>query len=67
MTDALLIPQLEKRVDAGRAVGVKQERRREKLLQRVWPKMMIGAMFMLEVVWILFLTYLVIAFVTGSV
>jgi hypothetical protein len=36
--------------------------RREKLFQRVWPRMMIGAVFMLEVVWIVFLVYLSIAF-----
>jgi hypothetical protein len=54
----------EKRVDAGRAVGVKQERRREKLLQRVWPKMMIGAMFVLEVVWIGFLVYVSTVFIS---
>jgi hypothetical protein len=54
----------EERIDAGRAVGVKQERRREKLLQRVWPKMMIGAMFVLEVVWIGFLAYVSIVFIS---
>jgi hypothetical protein len=36
---------------------------REKLLQRVWPRMMIGVMFVLEVIWIGFLVYLSIAFV----
>jgi hypothetical protein len=57
---------LERAADvlAGRAVGVKQERRREKLLQRVWPKMMIGAMFVLEVVWIGFLAYVLIVFIS---
>ena len=36
---------------------------REKLFQRVWPRMMIGVMFVLEVVWIVLLVYLSIAFV----
>ena len=36
---------------------------REKLFQRVWPRMMIGVMFVLEAVWIVSLVYLSIAFV----
>jgi hypothetical protein len=32
-----------------------------KIFQRIWPRVMLGVMFVLEVVWILFLTYLVIA------
>jgi hypothetical protein len=34
---------------------------RERLFQRVWPRVMIGVMFVLEVVWIVFLVYLAIA------
>jgi hypothetical protein len=45
------------------AVGSPAAVPREKLLQRVWPRMMIGVMFVLEVVWIGFLVYLSIAFV----
>ena len=37
---------------------------REKLFQSVWPRMMIGVMFVLEVVWIVYLVHLSIAFVT---
>jgi hypothetical protein len=36
---------------------------RERLFQRVWPRMMIGVMFVLEVVWIVFLVYSSIALV----
>jgi len=59
----------EDRVDAGRAVGVKQERdpiqpRREKLFQRLWPKMMVGVMFVLELTWIGFLVYVSIVFIS---
>ena len=35
----------------------------EKLFQRVWPPMMIGVMFVLEVVWIVYLVHLSTAFV----
>src|SRR5262249_15884246 len=31
---------------------------RERLFQRVWPRMMIGVMFVLEVAWIVFLVHL---------
>ena len=34
-----------------------------RLVQRVWPRMMIKVIFVLEVVWIVFLVYLSIAFV----
>jgi hypothetical protein len=34
---------------------------RESLFQRVWPPMVIGAIFVLEVIWIVFLVYLPIA------
>jgi hypothetical protein len=34
--------------------------------QRVWPPMMIGVMFVLEVAWIVFLVHLSIVFVRGS-
>jgi len=54
----------EERVAAGRAVGVNQDRRREKLLQRVWPKVMIGVIFVLEVVWIGFLVYVSTVFIS---
>jgi hypothetical protein len=30
---------------------------REKLFQRLWPRVMIGVIFVLEVVWIAFLVY----------
>jgi hypothetical protein len=36
---------------------------RERLFQRVWPRMMIGVMFVLEVAWILFLVHSSIALV----
>jgi hypothetical protein len=36
---------------------------RERLFQRVWPRMMIGVMFVLEVAWIVFLVYSSIALV----
>jgi hypothetical protein len=45
------------------AVGSPAAMPRERLFQRVWPRMMIGVMFMLEVVWIVLLVYLSIAFV----
>jgi hypothetical protein len=45
------------------AVGSPAAMPREKLFQHVWPRMMIGVMFMLEVVWIVLLVYLSIAFV----
>jgi len=34
---------------------------RERLFQRVWPPMVIGAIFVLEVIWIVLLVYLPIA------
>ena len=45
------------------AVGSSAAMPREKLFQRVWPRMMIGVMFVLEVVWIVLLVDLSIAFV----
>jgi len=36
---------------------------RERLFQRVWPPMMIGVTFVLEVAWIVFLVYSSIALV----
>jgi hypothetical protein len=45
------------------AVGSPAAMPRERLFLRVWPRMMIGVMFMLEVVWIVLLVYLSIAFV----
>jgi len=36
---------------------------RKRLFQRVWPRMMIGVMFVLEVAWIVFLVYWSIALV----
>ena len=36
---------------------------RERLFQRVWPRMMIGVMFVLEVAWIVFFVYSSIALV----
>ena len=36
---------------------------RERLFQRVWPRMMIGVMFVLEVAWIVFLAHSSIALV----
>jgi hypothetical protein len=36
---------------------------RERLFQRVWPRMMIGVMFVLEVAWIVFLVHSSIALV----
>jgi len=36
---------------------------RERLFQRIWPPMMIGVMFVLEVAWIVFLVYSSIALV----
>jgi hypothetical protein len=45
------------------AMGSPAAMPREKLFQRVWSRMMIGVMFVLEVVWIVFLVYLSIAFV----
>jgi hypothetical protein len=45
------------------AVGSPAAMPREKLFQRVWARMMIGVMFVLEVVWILYLVHLSIAFV----
>ena len=35
-----------------------------RLVQRVWPRMTIGVIFVLEVVWVVFLVYLSIAFVS---
>jgi hypothetical protein len=35
------------------------------LFQRVWPRMMIGVMFVLEVAWIVFLVNLSIVFIRG--
>jgi hypothetical protein len=46
------------------AVGSPAAMPREKLFQRVWPAMMIGVMFVLEVVWIVYLAHLSISFVT---
>jgi hypothetical protein len=40
--------------------------RREKLSQRVWPRVMIGVIFVLEVAWIVFLVYLSIVFIGSS-
>ena len=34
---------------------------RESLFQRVWPPMVIGVIFVLEVIWIVLLVYLLIA------
>jgi len=34
---------------------------RESLCQRVWPRMVIGVIFVLEVIWVVFLVYLPIA------
>jgi len=34
---------------------------RESLFQRVWPRMVIGVIFVLEVIWVVFLVYLPIA------
>jgi hypothetical protein len=45
------------------AVGSPAAMPREKLFQRVWFRMMIGVMFVLEVVWIVYLVHLSIAFV----
>jgi hypothetical protein len=45
------------------AVGSPAAMSREKLFQRAWPRMMIGVMFVLEVVWIVLLVDLSIAFV----
>jgi hypothetical protein len=45
------------------AVGSPAAMPREPLFQSVWPRMMIGLMFVLEVVWIVYLVYLSIAFV----
>jgi hypothetical protein len=45
------------------AVGSPAAMPREKWLQRVWPRMTIGVMFVLEVIWIVLLVYLSIAFV----
>ena len=45
------------------AVGSSAAMPREKLIQRAWPRMMIGVMFALEVVWIVLLVDLSIAFV----
>ena len=45
------------------AVGSPAAMPREKLFQGVWPRMMIGVMFVLEVVWIGYLAHLSIAFV----
>jgi hypothetical protein len=45
------------------AMGSPAAMPREKLFQRIWSRMMIGVMFVLEVVWIVFLVYLSIAFV----
>jgi hypothetical protein len=36
---------------------------RERLFQRVWPRMMIGVMFVLEAAWIVFLAHSSIALV----
>ena len=33
-----------------------------RLVQRVWPRMMIGAMFVLEVAWIVFLVFTLVRF-----
>src|SRR5262245_47644769 len=46
------------------AVGSRAAMPREKLFQRVWLRMMIGVMFVLEVVWIAYLAHLSISFVT---
>jgi hypothetical protein len=45
------------------AVGSPAAMPGEKLFQRVWPPMMIGVMFVLEVVWIVYLVHLSTAFV----
>jgi hypothetical protein len=45
------------------AVGSPAAMPREKLFQRVWPRMMIGILFVIEVVWIVFLVYLSIVFI----
>src|SRR5262245_49702051 len=45
------------------AVGSRAAMPREKLFQSVWPGMMIGVMFVLEVVWIGYLVHWSIAFV----
>jgi hypothetical protein len=45
------------------AVGSSAAMPREKLFQRAWPRMMIGVMFVLEVIWIVLLVGLSIAFV----
>jgi hypothetical protein len=45
------------------AVGSPAAMPGEKLFQRVWPAMMIGVMFVLEVVWIVYLVHLSTAFV----
>ena len=37
---------------------------RERLFQRVWPRMMIGVMFVLEAAWIVFLAHSSIALVS---
>jgi hypothetical protein len=34
-----------------------------KSFQRIWPPVMVGVMFLLEVVWILFLVYAFVRFV----
>ena len=46
------------------AVGSPAAMPREKLFQGVWLRMMIGVMFVLEVVWIVYLAHLSISFVT---
>jgi hypothetical protein len=46
--------------------GMPEPPRREKLSQRVWPPVMIGVIFVLEVAWIVFLVYLSIVFIRGS-
>jgi len=46
------------------AVGSPAAMPREKLFQGVWLRMMIGVMFVLEVVWIAYLAHLSISFVT---
>jgi len=47
----------------GTATGSPAAIPRERLFQRIWPRMMIGVIFVLEVAWIVFLVYSLIALV----
>src|SRR6516162_8715034 len=40
---------------------------RERLFQRVWPPMVIGAILVLEVIWLVLLVYLPIALLCGCI